>query len=62
MGNRVLAYAVRSAAFEAARQTGVAFGQIILAVPDLHVDTFARTVDVYREVADGTTITLARAS
>ena len=56
MGNRVLAYAVRSAAFVAARQTGVAFGQIILAVPDLHVDTFARTVDVYREVADGTTI------
>ena len=47
---------MQSAAFEAARKTGVAFGQIVLAAPDLHVDTFMRLAEVYREIAAGTTI------
>ena len=59
MGNRGLLKAVNRMAHHVAAMTGVVFGQIILAAPDVDVGTFRQHSDAYKAVAEGTTLYLS---
>lgn len=56
MGNRAVLRAVERIANEAQRRTGVRFGQVILAAPDVDARLFKQRCAAYGSVADKTTL------
>ncbi len=56
MGNLGLLRALHNASYIAARESGVKFGQIFLAAPDVDVRLFKQLSLVYREIAARTTL------
>jgi len=59
MGNRGLLAAMHRATTQAALRTGVRFGQIFLAAPDVDVRSFAQLASVYPLAAEHTTLYVA---
>lgn len=56
MGNRGLLNALYKAAAQAAITTGLKFGQIFLAAPDVDVDIFKQLASIYPKVSERTTM------
>jgi esterase/lipase superfamily enzyme len=56
MGNLGLLRALHNASYVAARESGVKFGQIFLAAPDVDVRLFKQLSVVYRDIASRTTL------
>lgn len=56
MGNRALANIMRRLADSAAAETGVRFGQVVLAAPDIDVDEFNKFAAAYGAMARRTTL------
>jgi len=56
MGNRALIRAVDRIARDAQRRSGVRFGQIILAAPDIDARLFAQLCQAYTQMAERTTL------
>ena len=56
MGNRGLLRALSRLAADAADQTGIRFGQIILSAPDIDADVFADLARVYAKLGQRTTL------
>jgi esterase/lipase superfamily enzyme len=59
MGNRGLLNAMHRATTQAALRTGVKFGQIFLAAPDIDARSFARLASIYPQAAEHTTLYVA---
>lgn len=59
MGNRGLLAAMHRATTQAALRTGVRFGQVFLAAPDVDARTFAQLASVYPMAAEHTTLYVA---
>ena len=59
MGNRGLLAAMHRATTQAALRTGVRFGQIFLAAPDVDARSFAQLANVYPMAAEHTTLYVA---
>ena len=59
MGNRGLLAAMHRATTQAALRTGVRFGQIFLAAPDVDVRSFAQLASIYPLAAEHTTLYVA---
>jgi esterase/lipase superfamily enzyme len=59
MGNRGLLRALHRATAQAALQSGVRFGQIFLAAPDVDVNLFRQLAGIYPQVSERTTLYVA---
>jgi esterase/lipase superfamily enzyme len=59
MGNRGLLAAMHRATTQAALRTGVRFGQVFLAAPDVDARSFAQLASVYPLAAEHTTLYVA---
>lgn len=59
MGNRGLLAAMHRATTQAALRTGVRFGQVLLAAPDVDARSFAQLANVYPLAAEHTTLYVA---
>jgi esterase/lipase superfamily enzyme len=60
MGNRAFLRVISQAVSGAQRESGVKFGQIFLAAPDVDLDVFNRLASVYPIVADRTTLYVSK--